>query len=70
MRGSRSKIPSKKSCLISDFTRSFIYIIYIYILYIYIYDISRLKVKRWRKKAVDREEWESVIEKVKILRQP
>jgi len=29
-----------------------------------------MKVKRWRQKAVDREEWASVIKEAKVLRGP
>jgi hypothetical protein len=30
-------------------------------------DLCEIKVKRWRQKAVDREEWASVIKEVKAL---
>jgi hypothetical protein len=33
-------------------------------------DQGEMKVKRWRQKAVDREEWESVIREAKALRGP
>jgi len=33
-------------------------------------DPWEMKVKRWRLKAVDREEWTSVIKEAKALRQP
>jgi hypothetical protein len=32
-------------------------------------DMREMKVKRWRQKAVDREEWVSVINEVKALRE-
>jgi hypothetical protein len=31
-------------------------------------DVREVKVKRWRHKAVDREEWTSVIKEAKVLR--
>ena len=31
-------------------------------------DPQEMKVKRWRQKAVDREEWTSVIKKAKVLK--
>jgi hypothetical protein len=33
-------------------------------------DIREMKVKRWRPKTVDREEWASVIKEAKVLRGP
>jgi hypothetical protein len=33
-------------------------------------DLQEMKVKRWHEKAVDREEWVSVIKKAKSLRGP
>ena len=33
-------------------------------------DLREMKVKRWRRKAVDREEWASVTNEVKALRGP
>jgi hypothetical protein len=33
-------------------------------------DLRELKVKRWRQKAVGREEWTSVIKEAKALRGP
>jgi hypothetical protein len=33
-------------------------------------DLREMKVKRWRQKAVDREEWAIVIEEAKALRGP
>jgi hypothetical protein len=33
-------------------------------------DLREVKVKRWRQKAVDREEWASVIREAKALRRP
>ena len=33
-------------------------------------DVREMKVKRWRQKAVDREEWEFVIKEAKAMREP
>jgi hypothetical protein len=33
-------------------------------------NLQEMKVKRWRQKAVDREEWASVIKEAKALREP
>jgi hypothetical protein len=33
-------------------------------------DLWEVKVKRWRQKAVDREEWASVIDETKAVRGP
>jgi hypothetical protein len=33
-------------------------------------DPREMKVKRWREKAVDREEWASIIKEAKALREP
>jgi hypothetical protein len=33
-------------------------------------DLREIKVKKWRQKAVDREEWASIIKEAKALREP
>ena len=33
-------------------------------------DLRQLKVKRWRQKALNREEWEVVIKEAEVLRGP
>jgi hypothetical protein len=33
-------------------------------------DLRVMKIKRWRKKAQNREEWASVIKEVKVLKEP
>jgi hypothetical protein len=33
-------------------------------------DRWEMKVKRWRKKAADREEWASIIKEAKAVREP
>jgi hypothetical protein len=33
-------------------------------------DLREMKVKRWRQKVVDREEWGSVLKEAKALRRP
>ena len=33
-------------------------------------DLWEMKVKRWRQKAVDREEWASVIKETKVVKGP
>jgi len=33
-------------------------------------DLCEMKVKRWRQKAVDRDEWASVIKEAKNVREP